>query len=82
MLSTLDISAVDVRLETPIDEADTRVGGVSQIVGHRPLSRSIPFQLPSWSVLELPGKAISSFTRRALLLGTYLVGPRTVRCPL
>ena len=52
MLSTLDVSAVDVRLETPIDEAEARLGSVSENVGHRPLSRSIPFQVPSWSFLE------------------------------
>jgi hypothetical protein len=29
MLSTWNVSAVDVRLETPIDEAEARLGGVS-----------------------------------------------------
>ena len=56
MLSTWIVSAVDVRLETPIDEAEARLGGVSQIVGHRPLSCSIPFQVPSWSVLGRQSK--------------------------
>lgn len=59
MLSTWIVSAVDVRLETPIDEAEARLGGVSQFVGHRPLSCSIPFQVPSWSFLERQ----SSFSR-------------------
>ena len=59
MLSTWNVSAVDVRYETPIDEARARLGGVSPIVGHRPLSCSIPFQVPSWSFLERQ----SSFTR-------------------
>lgn len=56
MLSTLDVSAVDVRLETPIDEAEARLVGVSQFVGHGPLSRSIPFQVPPWSVLGRQSK--------------------------
>ena len=59
MLSTLDVSAVDVRLETPIDEAEARLGGVSQIVGHKPLSHSSPFRYrlgASW-------RGNSSFTR-------------------
>lgn len=59
MLSIWNVSAVDVRLETPIDEAEARLGSVSQIVGRRPLSCSIPFQVPSWSFLERQ----SSFTQ-------------------
>lgn len=72
MLSSLDVSAVDVRLETPIDEAEARLGGVSHIVGHRPLSRSIPFQVPSWSFLERQFKLHSlTWTR------TYVPGRAT-----
>lgn len=77
MLSTLTVSAVDVRVETPIDEAEAQLGGVSSLAGHRPLSRSIPFQVPSWSFLE-----------RQLKLHSWSCawyvpeGPRTVGCPL
>lgn len=75
---TLDVSAVDVRLETPIDEAEARLGSVSQIVGHRPLSRPVPFQVPSWSFLESQVKLHSL----AVLGSTYLEGPRTMCRPL
>lgn len=80
MLSTMDVSAVDVRLETPIDEAEARLGGVSQIVGHRPLSRSIPFQVPSWSFLDRQFKLhlLSSAPRYVPERATYRALPYMV----
>lgn len=81
MLSTLTVSAVDVRLETPIDEAEARLGGVSQLVGHRPLSRSIPFQVPSWSFLERQYKLHSLSCARRYVPGraTYCWLPSVCR---
>lgn len=78
MLSTRNISAVDVGLETPIDEAEARLGGVSPIVGRRPLSCSIPFQLPSWGFLEEQSKLHSLSSALGYVPGR----PRTVGYPL
>jgi hypothetical protein len=81
MLSSVDVSAIDVRLETPSDEAEARLEGVSQIVGHRPLSRSIPFLSLSWSYLErqLELHSCSSAQRYVPGRATYRRLPSLVR---